>query len=587
MTNRFESPLSTKPISRYIQLPFQEIHQALRSRQDEYDKMVAQQDQTKQNVLGLNSISEHDDYRDAYVQKVNSAFEELHSKNLDPSRQEYQKAQGDIIRGLASDPNLQVLKRSILNKKEYLDNVEKLKQEGKYANYNDYYKANPFTGINEDGSINEFQRLPVYSAEDHIKPVDDYFKNLKANSRKFDGITGFDKENGTITSGGQSTKEITARRVAEAAREFVPSFLRSQEGRDFSRMMIANGVTNEQELVKSAYDHINRLGRINIFKETENSNDMKVDWGTLDKNKDIFPETTNYLPQTTNPYDLGEPVKYENGKILVERDPNSKLDYNKTYMTSRGPMPSITTDGQDIPGTQKRLDLLRKEFPGKSERDISKMYNTMIDSMKSTASTYTQNISDEQKSETKRVLQEDGRLGSFANRPIVMITADGSTKPIKPQELFGFVGENYDKGQVSGKLNSRNPFGISTGDVVSSLDKNGNPVTFVIGRRSIEEEDHFSLPNQLAQSTYSLEPVERTVGNQVFKSVPKPKFDDKGNFIGTDAEIHIYTKGEDGKTNRIEKFDIERNGKKVETDHATLDEFERLWKKINPVKKKS
>ncbi len=301
--NRFESPLSTRPISRYIATPFAEIHQALRTRQDEYDKMIAQQDQTKQNALGLKSISEHDDYRDAYINKVNGAFEQLHAKNIDPSRREYQKEQGDIIRQLASDSNLQVLQRSILNKKEYEDNKEKLKAEGKYATYNDYYQHKPFQGIKEDGTPNEFQRMPIYSAEDHIKPVEEHFKALKADGRTFSGIKGYDLERGIITSGGYTTKAITEDRVRKVAQKYTPEFLASQAGRDFQRMAVANGAKTPEEVYKMAYQHVENLGMTNVFSDGGTHNDMKVDWSTL---KDSKTPTDVYAPNAngaafTNP----------------------------------------------------------------------------------------------------------------------------------------------------------------------------------------------------------------------------------------------------------------------------------------------
>ncbi len=274
--NRFNHPLTIKPLDRYVQLPFEDIHRALRSRQDEYDKTVALEDQTKDNAIHLKSISEHDKYRDKYLDTVNGAFEQFHAKNLDPSRREYQKEQGDIIRKLASDSNLQILQRSIVNKKEYDDHIEDLKKTGKYAAYNDPYKTQPFQGMNSNGTPNEFKRTSVYSAEDHVKPVHEHFDRVKASGHSFDTVNGFDKATGMVTSGGETTRGITMDKIREVAKDYTPAFIQSQEGRDFYRMKQAQGITDSRELAQAAYQHVEDIGMANVFHEYGKKSDVKA-----------------------------------------------------------------------------------------------------------------------------------------------------------------------------------------------------------------------------------------------------------------------------------------------------------------------
>lgn len=302
------------------------------------------------------------------------------------------------------------------------------------------------------------------------------------------------------------------------------------------------------------------------------------------------PPTSGYTEGVTNPY-LKEvkPIKVENGKLK----PTDKFDIKYPDPRTAGRI-GAEKYGQDRPQLVPRSELSEKEVDivnsiksryldlyGKDLTDAqaAELYNTAIEDRKSTAITFEQ-INDPKtlKNLNDRVLGSEKKILNIGVRPVYFLDSNGKiSTPTNAQGAIDRLGtEILDKG-IEGKISADNPLGLPTGDYATAIDKNGKFVTVVIGNRSIEEDQHFSILNQMSKSKYSLEPEIIRVRDkhgrltgEIYETEPiiDMQEDEKGN---------VQYRGVDVK---VKKYDV--NGNLV--SEAPLKTIEDYIKQTNPYK---
>jgi len=239
--NRFNQLLN-KPayVSTYVPLPLDLIAQQGANKQKESDdtkKKLA--DSVLENIK---SISEHDPYRNKYVQDFNQQAEALvGDASIDFGSSAGKAKVYNLIKEHANNPNLQVIARSIDNKKQTLEDWSAVQKAGKGAYWNDptlrdqkleSIGINPY--LNQDGTPKEYDRKIAYSVEDHNKPVYDLFDKIK-DSGEIKAYANFGGDKTYIQSGKNGWEGVDAKTIKAVADRNVDTFKTTQGGQDFLR----------------------------------------------------------------------------------------------------------------------------------------------------------------------------------------------------------------------------------------------------------------------------------------------------------------------------------------------------------------
>ena len=283
MPSRFNQLIEpNKYVSQYVPLPLDFINQQGAAMQKEADaNKKALADSVMENVK---SISEHDPYRNKYVKDFNDQAQALIG---DPTL-DFASAAGkakvySLIKQHGNDPNLQVIARSIDNKKQTLDDLEIIKKEkGAYGYWNDptlkdekmkSLGINPY--VNEDGTPKEYERKTILRAEDHEEPITKIFDKVKEDT-DLQAWANFTGDKTAITSGKKGWKQISWDKIKSIADNNMNAYTSSAGGQDLirkiefdyadqlSRMSPQEAGAAKQELIK---EHVYGLASAYVNRE--------------------------------------------------------------------------------------------------------------------------------------------------------------------------------------------------------------------------------------------------------------------------------------------------------------------------------
>ncbi len=242
MANRYDQVYENQPVSTYIPLPLDLMGKVLASKQGEYDQTKgALQKSLLEN--SIKSINEHDDYRNKYVKSFNDQAQALvNDPNVDFSTHDAKQKVANLVYQHANDPNLQVLARSIDNKKQTLEDLEAIKKEkGAYGYWNDpllqedklkQSGINPY--MDQQGNPIEYQRKTILRREDQFKPAEDIFKNIK-DSGKIIAYASPNEAQTYISTGKKGWEGVSAQTIKNVADKNIDTFKDTEGGQDFLR----------------------------------------------------------------------------------------------------------------------------------------------------------------------------------------------------------------------------------------------------------------------------------------------------------------------------------------------------------------
>ena len=341
--NRFNERLdSQKYVSTYVPLPLEFIAQQGAGKQKEYD--TVKKSLADSALENIKSISEHDDARNSYVKGFNDQAQALiGDPNLDFGSSEGQSKVYNLIRQHADNPQIQILTRSIENKKKQLGDIEALKKiEGGYGYWNDptimdeklrQSGEDPYIDKNT-GQAKEYEYRPVQRAEDHEKGVEEIFNNLQE-SGNFQAYAGFNKDQTAISEGGRGWTGITTATIRDITEKTYGVFLKSDAGSDWLRRFKfdnSEGLSQlslkdrEEAIIGSAKSYMNSIGDTYVrIKQTEKAG-LKTT--SLHGDAEREAKVKNNLESTLAPGDTNN-----NGQLLAGKQFSEFFNYSSDGKT--------------------------------------------------------------------------------------------------------------------------------------------------------------------------------------------------------------------------------------------------------------
>lgn len=282
MPNRYFQPAEFTPLNTYSPLPFEDLLQVGLLKQKRADENLG-----FLKPQGLSSIEEHDPYRNSYLQSYNQKSKELIAKGIDPASKQFREEAMKTAYQFANNPNLQVLKRSEEEKKNWRESVDVLNKQGNYAYWRDpqYLKQKQFEAykqglatnpyLDESGNPVEFSSKTAQAAEDWNKPVTDLFDKVKADGKLKD-IEEIDPTTGNVIGIKKGYEGIAAKKIDDLAINNVPAFLNTAGGRDFiDKLKFDNPDISKNELIRAAHEHISRVGKNYIYGKVNEGSDVQ------------------------------------------------------------------------------------------------------------------------------------------------------------------------------------------------------------------------------------------------------------------------------------------------------------------------
>lgn len=293
MANRFNTLPEYQPwVSSYIPLPLDTIMKAGAMKQEEYDstKLALQKSLLESKI---NSIEEHDPWRVNYIKNFNDDVQKLVNSDIDFGSYEGKNATQNLISKYSQDPNLEVLKRSIENKKQTMEDWAAIQKEGKGAYWNDptlkdrqleTLGINPY--IDEKGNPLNYDRKITYAYSDHNKPIYDLFDKMKDSTMGKSGAwSHFTADKTAIESGKHIVDGIDAEKVIAVADANVHNYMSSDGGQDFLRkfefdhkaeLLQMTPEEREKAEVNAARDRMYTVGMAYVHNKLTEDSDIKA-----------------------------------------------------------------------------------------------------------------------------------------------------------------------------------------------------------------------------------------------------------------------------------------------------------------------
>ena len=218
---KFDQPAQAQFINTYVPIPFQEMQQAVATRQGRLDENMARMDAANAAAQNLNYISNSidEEYIKGTVQPgMESIITEFSTQDLsDPTVYNALRAK---MSSTLDKSRIKDIQSSYAAHQANLQTVGELKAKGKYQEALDL--GDPTIGGRFDSRRGVF-KYQTESALDIRKAAEQYFNNLRAD-------TGWNPQTGEVWSG------ISDAKIFESADENVRTFLDSKEGEQAVRI---------------------------------------------------------------------------------------------------------------------------------------------------------------------------------------------------------------------------------------------------------------------------------------------------------------------------------------------------------------
>lgn len=573
MANLYDTPTRMQFRNTYVSPNFNAMYKMGQVVDARYNKALEDSNMT----FDVNSIMEHDvdkqDLVSQFEERKNTIVEDLmKTGNTQAATLEINKLKQEWAK---NDRRAQ-LGREVIAKKQYTD--ARIKQGDNYAQYKDKYAD--YTGYGKNDEFQEFTFSGMGERQDRVGDATKTMGIIKDSS-----ILGKDyvmnPESGLIEHRETGQAGVTPAQLRSLANSKADEFLQTPGGRDFMMETLSqNPEASQEQLIGAAADFLydTNSNQLRIKTTNKKTASFMAKYAYKNNRKKTAPIATNYTGVFQNPYMTGKEEGIEldgTGNIVYKRKDKQELyEGVDAFGVSVQKVRSVDNGIDEVAKADidEKINLIKNNSKTElTDKQAVKRYNAMIEGMASQPSEYVmENVSTKQVNDTKLALHNAKQLGNFGGRPIYKLDAEQKPVELTPDEYLEIVGDNYDKGQVVGSLKARNPMGISTGQVVETLNADGKPVTFILGRNSIQEEAHFAVSHQMAQSTFSGKPTSTTYNGQYLLSKPVPLFYDDGSFKGMNAKIEVYDM--DGSGNPV--------GEPIST--TNLDTFEKLFEANNP-----
>lgn len=263
-------------VSQFVARPTEQVAAMSDDYQQEYDANKAYGNKIQSAVNSQQAIAEQEALLQQETAKYTQTIKQLAAEgnwedldaNIEALASDYQKN--------ATQGNLAILSNNKAQYGKYLEDREKLSGEGKYAAWNDNFnswkaQASQTGYQTEDGQAARFNHTGLAQMEDHQKRASEMMADIAKDGSMSDFVNVDGK--GNVIGVKNGYKGVAAQKVKKIAEAQADSFLNTQEGRDFAKMIsYQGGPMNATQLHNAASDYLYRAGLKQVGMETEQGN---------------------------------------------------------------------------------------------------------------------------------------------------------------------------------------------------------------------------------------------------------------------------------------------------------------------------
>lgn len=507
---------------------------------------------------GLSSIEEHDSYRNSYMNAYRQKSEELLKSGVDLGSKEGRDKAQRLAYTFANDPNIQKLKRSEENKKEFLESKRKAQEKGTYSDYlnpiadkeaqYELYKQgkadNPW--IDKNGDVIEFPKVAVGEVQDRVKPATELFDKMKANGNLSD-ITTIDPNTGNLIGKVKGWEGIASKRIKDQATENIPLFLQTLGGRDFIKeLQYHKPNITKDELILATKDHLDRIADNYVYNKYTNKDD--ISFGPEDIRKAL---KTTEVPYYESPLSSIKGVDYEGAFDVQDKGKFIGNKMTEEEMKKQGPSKfsspsnsSFTTEKAYIQPSQ--MNEKQKAFLSNVSKWIDPKLKEKIDRGEDLTKEEQEKLYPQVK-----VMAEKAKKDVETNSGVIVLNERDAKE--ENLELFG-------KEDPTGK-------DLGTGSAINTkvFDKaDGKTISYEQFLKKVPEDSRVSVRTKFTyQNPYSL-----ITGDKDF-SIPTQVSVDGKEYIFSSPKVYVDSKTQSTDNNKNIQFQHEKAANAIYTSKFT------------------